>query len=200
MISIRNTPFWGNYYAIPRRPRAHDKLLENNIPLEKVTERIRRVRRHWLLSLKIMNFKTWEPGNFRTVFKTGKLTLRHSELQCIAIHVKFKSYQQLSLRSVLRCLVTRARQEAEWTSSRPLLWLVLLQTLTFILLIFISFLFYTSLIPYSAAHTVLGLSFCTMPLPGSHLYHVISCVPRSSRVYFVPLYCSPAPCGFYSAK
>ena len=32
-----------------------------NMLLEKATERIRRVRRHWLLSVKITNFKTWEP-------------------------------------------------------------------------------------------------------------------------------------------
>ena len=69
-----------------------------NISSEKATERIRRVRRHWLLSVKTTNFKTWEPGNLRTVFKTGKLqdTVSYS----VAIHVKFKSYQQLSLPSV----------------------------------------------------------------------------------------------------
>jgi len=42
--------------------------------------------------------------------------------------------------------------------------------------------------------------FCIMPLPGSHLYHVVSCAPPSSRVYFVPVHCSLAPCGLYFAN
>jgi len=49
--------------------------LENNIQLEKATERIKIARRHWLLLVKITNFKTWVPGNVSTVFKTGKLTV-----------------------------------------------------------------------------------------------------------------------------
>ena len=31
VISVGNAPFWGNYYAIPRRPHVHDKHQWNTL-------------------------------------------------------------------------------------------------------------------------------------------------------------------------
>jgi len=48
------------------------KQMENNILLEKATQHIRKSED---IDCSRLNFKTCEPGNLRTVFKTGKLTV-----------------------------------------------------------------------------------------------------------------------------
>ena len=64
-------------------PCAHEKAVhEYTIP--KAAERLRRSL------VNMANFKNCEPGYLSTISKIGKLTV-------LAIHIKFKSYQQLSL-------------------------------------------------------------------------------------------------------